>query len=158
VVVEEILMDLPRSHVENGVILEDNSEEFLRTPTPLVESLAFAAGSSASTPPAPAVQTPTPRGNDLDDSSDDDEDDDEEEEEEEEEENINEEANDEQQDHYVVFWPVTKHYTSMFKTGHLTYYRMFYMRWEPMSDPCMRQGEYTSLLGLAITSLAFMSG
>jgi hypothetical protein len=89
VVVEEIPMDFPRIRVENGVILEDNSEEFLPTPTPLAESLAFAAGSSASAPPAPAVQAPDPGGDDPDDSGDDDEDD--EEEEEEDEENINEE-------------------------------------------------------------------
>jgi hypothetical protein len=40
----------------------------------------------------------------------------------------------------------------------LTCCRMFCMRWEPMFDPCMRQGECTSPLGLATTSLAFMSG
>jgi hypothetical protein len=102
--------------VVNKDILEDNSEEFLPTPTPLVESLAFAAGVSSSAPPAPAVQAPTPGGDDPDDSSDDDEDDDEEEEEE----NVNEEANDEQQDNFEVIWPVTEHYTSMFETGHFT--------------------------------------
>jgi hypothetical protein len=95
VVVEEIPADLPRIRVENEVILEDSLEEFLPTPTPLAESLAFAVGSSASVLPAPVVQAPAPRGDDPDDSGDDDEDD----EEEEEEENINEEANDEQQDH-----------------------------------------------------------
>jgi hypothetical protein len=116
VVVEEIPVDLPRIRVENGVILEDSSEEFLSTPTPLAESLAFAAGSSASTLPAPAVQAPTPGGDDPDDSGHDDEDDDEEEDYDEE--NINDEANDEQQDHYVGLWPVTEHYTSMFDTGH----------------------------------------
>jgi hypothetical protein len=87
VVVEEIPVDLPCIRVENGVILEDNSEEFLPTPTPLAESLAFAAGSSASAPPAPAVQAPAPRDDDPDKSGDDDEDD------EEDEENLNEEAN-----------------------------------------------------------------
>jgi hypothetical protein len=101
VVVEEIPMDLPRIHVENRVILEDSSEEFLPTPTPLAESLAFADGSSSSAPPAPAVQALAPGGDDPDDSGDDDEDDDKEEEEE----NVNEEADDE-------------HYTSMFETGH----------------------------------------
>jgi hypothetical protein len=147
-------VDLPRICVENRVILEDNSEEFLPTPTPLAQSLAFATGSSALAPPAPAVQAPAPRGNDPDDSGDDDEDD-----EEEEAENVNEEANDEQQDHYMRLWPVTEHYTSMFETGHfLTCCRMFCMRWEPTSDPCMRQGECTILLRLATTSLAFMSG
>jgi hypothetical protein len=80
----------------------------------LAESLAFAAGSSASAPPAPAVQAPGPRGDHPDDSGDDNEDD----EEEEDEENINEEANEEQQDHYVGLWPVTEHYTSMFEAGH----------------------------------------
>jgi hypothetical protein len=108
-------MDLPCIWVENGVILEDSSEEFLPTPTPLAESLAFIAGSSASAPPAAAIHALAPGGDDPDDSGDDDEDD---EEEEEDEENINEEANEEQQDHYVGLWPVTEHYTSMFETGH----------------------------------------
>jgi hypothetical protein len=93
-VVEEIHVDLPRIRVENGVILVDSSEEFLPTPTPLAESLAFAAGSSSSAPPAPAVQAHDPRGDDPDDFGDDDEDD--EEEKEEEEENMNEEVNNEQ--------------------------------------------------------------
>jgi hypothetical protein len=115
VVSEEIPMDLPRIRVDNGVILEDSSEEFLPTPTPLAESLAFAAGSSASAPLAPIVQAPSPGGDDPDNSSDDNEDD---EEEEEDEENLNEEANEEQQDHYVGLWTVTEHYTSMFETGH----------------------------------------
>jgi hypothetical protein len=113
-VVEEIHMDLPYIRVENGVILEDSLEEFLPTPTPLVESLAFTTGPSASAPPALAVQTPALGGDDPNDSGDDDEDDDEEEDEE----NINDEANEEQQDHYVGLWPVTKHYTSMFETRH----------------------------------------
>jgi hypothetical protein len=89
VVVEEIPVDLPRIRVENGVILEDISEEFLPMPTPLAESLAFADGSSASAPPTPAVQAPAPGGGDPDDSGDDYEDDDEEEDKE----NVNEEAN-----------------------------------------------------------------
>jgi hypothetical protein len=114
VVVEEIPVDLPHIRVENIVILEDISEEFLPTPTPLVESLAFAAGSSSSVPPAPAAQAPAPGGDDPDDSSDDDEDD----EDEEKEENVNEEANGEQQDHVMGIWPVTEHYTSMFEMGH----------------------------------------
>jgi hypothetical protein len=84
VVIEEISVDLPRIRVENGVILEDISEEFLPTHTPLADSLAFAAGSSTSAPPAPAVPALAPGGNDLDDSGDDDEDEEEEEEEEEE--------------------------------------------------------------------------
>jgi hypothetical protein len=107
VVVKEIPVDLPRIRVENGVIQEDRSKEFLPTPTPLAESLAFAAVSSSSAPPAPAVQSPAPRGDDPDDSGDDDEED---EDGEEEEENINEEANGEQQDHFVWVWPVTEHY------------------------------------------------
>jgi hypothetical protein len=111
VLVEEIPVYLPHLHVENGVVLEDNSEEFLSTPTPLAESLAFVARASSSA--TPAVQAPAPRGEDLDDSGDHDED-----EEEEEEENANEEANGEQQDNFVGIWPVTEHYTSMFKTGH----------------------------------------
>jgi hypothetical protein len=154
VVVEGIPVDLPRIRVENGVILEDNSEEFLPTPTPLEESLAFAVGSSSSAPPAPAVQAPAPGGDDLDDSGDDDEDD----EKEEEEENINEEANGEQQDHFVGIWPVTEHYTSMFETGHFpnllqdvlhalgTYIRPLYET-RRVYEP----------LGLATTSLTFMS-
>jgi hypothetical protein len=100
----------------------------------LAESLAFAARSSASAPPAPAVQARAPGGNNLDDSSDDDED----EEEEDDEENHNEEANEEQQNHYMGLWPVTEHYTSMFEKGHFpnllqdilhalgTYYRPLY--------------------------------
>jgi hypothetical protein len=32
------------------------------------------------------------------------------------------------------------------------------MRWEPTSDPCMRQGEFPSPLRLATTSLTFISG
>ncbi len=90
-VVEETPVDLPHICVENGVILEDSSEEFLPTPTLLAESLAFAAGSSSSTRPTPAVQAPAPGGDNPDDSGDD----------EEEEENINDEANNEQQDHYM---------------------------------------------------------
>jgi hypothetical protein len=35
VVVAEVSVDLPRIRVEHGVILEDNSEELLPTPTPL---------------------------------------------------------------------------------------------------------------------------
>jgi hypothetical protein len=81
VVVEEIPVDLPRIRGENRVILEDNSEEFLPTPTPLTESLAFTAGLSASAPPAPAVHALAPGGNEPDDSSDDNEDEEEEEEE-----------------------------------------------------------------------------
>ena len=40
----------------------------------------------------------------------------------------------------------------------LTCCRMLCMRWEPTSDPHMRPGECASLLRLATTSLAFMSG
>jgi hypothetical protein len=67
VVVEEVLVDLHHLRVENGVILEDSSEEILVTPTLLSESLAFAAGASSSAPPAPAVQAPAPGGNNPDD-------------------------------------------------------------------------------------------
>jgi hypothetical protein len=115
VVVEEISVDLPRLRVENGVILENSSEELLPTPTALAESLAFAARSSASAPPAPAFQAPAPGGNDPDDSRDNDEDDNNEEDDEE---NVNEEADSVQQDYYMGLGPVTEHYTSMFKTGH----------------------------------------
>jgi hypothetical protein len=106
VVVEVIPMDLPRLRVENRVVLEDSSKEFLPTPTPLAESLAFAVGSSSSAPLAPAAKPllleETTRGDSGDD----------------EEENVNEEANGEQQDHFVGIWPITEHYTSMFETGH----------------------------------------
>jgi hypothetical protein len=81
VVVEEIHVDLPRIRVENRVILEDSSQEFLPTPTSLAESLAFTTGSLASAPLAPAVQAPTPGGDDPDDSGDDDEDEEEDDEE-----------------------------------------------------------------------------
>jgi hypothetical protein len=114
VVVEEVPVDLLRIRVEHGVILEDSSEELLPTPTPLAESLAFAARSSTSAPPAPAVQAPAPGGDDLDDSGDDDEDDDDENDEE----NINEEANGDHQDYFMGFGPITELYTSMFETGH----------------------------------------
>jgi hypothetical protein len=109
VVVEETPVDLPRIRVERGVILEDNLEELLPMPTLLAESLAFAARSSTSAPPAPAVQAPAPGGDDPDDSS-------------------------------------------------LTCCKTCCTHWEPTSDPCTRQGECTSLLGLVTTSLAFMSG
>jgi hypothetical protein len=115
VVVEEVLVDLPHIRVGNGVILEDSSEEQLPTPTPLAESLAFAARSSTSAPPAPAVQAPAPGGDDPDDSGDDDEDDDDEEDEEE---HVNEEANYAQQDYFMGFGHVVEHYTSMFETRH----------------------------------------
>jgi hypothetical protein len=113
VLVEEVPVDLPHLHVENGVVLEDNSVEFLLTPTPLAESLAFAAGASSSAPLAPAVQAPAPRGDDLNDFGDDDE-----HYEKEEDENINEEAHDEQHDNFEVIWHVNEHYTSMFETVH----------------------------------------
>jgi hypothetical protein len=101
--------------VENVVNLEDNSEEQLPTPTPLVESLAFAAGSSTSAPPAPAFQAPAPGGDDPDDSGDDDDDDDDEEGGDE---HVHEEADYAQQDNFMGFGPVVEHYTSMFETGH----------------------------------------
>jgi hypothetical protein len=90
VVVEEVSVDIPRIRVEHGVIMEDSSEELLSMPTPLAESLAFAARSSTSAPPTLAVQAPAPGGDDPDDSRDDDEDDDDDENDEE---NVNEEAN-----------------------------------------------------------------
>jgi hypothetical protein len=108
-------VDLPRIRVEHGVILEDSSEELLPTPTLLAESLAFAARSSTSAPPAPAVQHPTPGGDNLDDFGNNDEDDDDDKAEEEQ---VNEEANYAQQDYFMGFGPVTEHYTSMFETGH----------------------------------------
>jgi hypothetical protein len=113
VVVEEVLADLPPIRVENVVILEDSSEEQLPTPTPLAESLAFAARSSTSTP---AFQAPAPGGDDPDDSGDDDDEDDNDEEGGDE--HIHEEADYAQQDNFMGFGPVVKHYTSMFETGH----------------------------------------
>jgi hypothetical protein len=115
VVVEEVPVDLPHIRVENGVILEDSSEEQLPTPTPLAESLPFATRSSTSAPPAPAVQAPAPGGDNPDDSGDDD---DEDGDDADEEEHVNEEANYAQQDYFMGFGPVVKHYTSMFETGH----------------------------------------
>jgi hypothetical protein len=44
VVVEEVPMELHHLHVRNGVILEDNSEEILATPTLLSKSHAFDVG------------------------------------------------------------------------------------------------------------------
>jgi hypothetical protein len=113
VVVEEVFVDLHHICVENGVILEDRSEEILATPTPLSESLAFLAGASSSGPPAPAAQALAPGGDDPDDFGDGGEDDDDDDEE-----NKNEEANNEQENNFVGIWPVTEHYTSMFETGH----------------------------------------
>jgi hypothetical protein len=115
VLVEEVPVDLRHIRVENGVILEDSSEEQLPTPTPLAESLAFRAGSSTSAPPAPAVQAPAPGGDDPDNSGDDDEDDDDDEGEDEQ---VNEEANYAQQDYFMGFGPIVEHYTSMFEMGH----------------------------------------
>jgi hypothetical protein len=115
VVVEEVPADLPPIQVENVVNLEDSSEEQLPTPTPLAESLAFAAGSSTSAPSAPAFQAPAPGGDDPDDSGDNDDEDDDDEGEDE---HVNEEADYAQQDNFMGFGPVVEHYTSMFETGH----------------------------------------
>jgi hypothetical protein len=116
VVVEEVPVDLSRIRVEHGVILEDSSEELLPTHTPLAESLAFAARSSTSAPPAPVIQAPAPVGDDLDDSGDDDVGD--ENDNEDEEEQVNEEANYAQKNYFMGFGSVTEHYTLMFNTGH----------------------------------------
>jgi hypothetical protein len=113
VVVEEVPADLPPIRVENVVNLEDSSKEQLSTPTLLVESLAFAAGSSTSAPSAPAFQAPAPGGDDPDDSGDDDDDD-----EEGGDEHVHEEADYAQQNNFMGFDPVVEHYTSMFETGH----------------------------------------
>jgi hypothetical protein len=116
-VVEEVPADLPPIRVENVINLEDNSEEQLPTSTPLVESLAFAAGSSTSALSAPAFQAPAPGGDDPDDSGDgDDEDDDDEDDGEDG--HVNEEADYAQHDNFMGFGPVVEHYTSMFETGH----------------------------------------
>jgi hypothetical protein len=116
VVVEEVPADLPPIRVENVVNLEDSSEEQLSTPTPLAESLTFAAGSSTSAPPAPAFQAPAPGGDDPDDSGDDDDKDDDEKEGGDE--HVHEEADYAQQDNFMGFGLVVEHYTSMFETGH----------------------------------------
>jgi hypothetical protein len=108
VVVEEAPANLPSVQVENVINLEDSSEEQLPTPTPLAESLAFAAGSSMSASSAPAFQAPAPGGDDPDDSGDDDGED----------EHVNHEADYAQQDHFMGIGPVVEHYTSMFETGH----------------------------------------
>jgi hypothetical protein len=154
VVVEEVLVDLHQLCVENGVILKENLEAILATPTPLPGSQDFAARASSSAPPAPVAQAPAPRGEDPDDSGDGGEG-----EEEEEEEINNKEANDEQEDNFVRIWPVTKHYTSMFETGHFpnllqdvlhalgTYVRSLYDT-RQVSEP----------LGIVTTSLACISG
>jgi hypothetical protein len=155
VVVEEVPVDLPRIRVEHGVILEDSSEELLPMPTPLAESLTFAARSSTSASPAPAVQAPAPGGDDPDDSWDDDEDDDDEDEED----NNNEEANDAQQEYFMGFGPVTEITQQCSRRGTSpTCCKTCCIRWDPTSDPCTRQGECASLLGLATTSLASTSG
>jgi hypothetical protein len=116
VVVEEVPADLPPIRVENVVILEDSSEEQLPTPTPLAESLAFAARSSTSAPPAPTFQAPAPGGDDPDDCGDDDDENDDDEEGGDE--HVHEEADYAQQDYFMGFSPVVEHYTSMFETGH----------------------------------------
>eukprot|EP00267_Zea_mays_P047741 XP_020400232.1 nucleophosmin-like [Zea mays] len=99
VVVEEVSAGLPPIRVENVVNLEDSSEEQLPTPTPLAESLAFAAGSSTSAPSAPAFQAPAPGGDDPDDSGDDDDEDDDDDEGGDE--HINEEADYAEQDNFL---------------------------------------------------------
>jgi hypothetical protein len=116
VVVEEVPVDLPHIRVENVVILEDSSEEQLSMPTPLAESLAFAARSSTSALPAPAVQAPAPSGDDPDDSGDGDDEDDNDDEGGDE--HVNQEADYAQQDYFIGFGPVVEHYTSMFEMGH----------------------------------------
>jgi hypothetical protein len=118
VVVEEVPVDLPHIRVENVVNLEDSSEEQLSMPTPLVESLAFAARSSTSAPPAPAVQAPAPGGDDPDDSGDDDDEDDDDDEGGDE--HVHQKADYAQQDYFMGFGPVVKRYTSMFETGHFS--------------------------------------
>jgi hypothetical protein len=102
--------------VENVVNLEDSSEEQMPTPTPLAESLAFAAGSSTSASSAPAFQAPAPGGDDPNDSGDDDDEDGDDNEGGDE--HVHEEADYAQQDNFMGFGPVVEHYTSMFETGH----------------------------------------
>jgi hypothetical protein len=81
VVVEEVPVELHHLHVENGVILEDGSEEILATPTMLSDSHAFASRASSSAPLVPVSQAPAHGGDDPDDSGNDGDDDDDAEEE-----------------------------------------------------------------------------
>jgi hypothetical protein len=126
-VVEEVPVELHHLHVENGVILEDNSEEILATPTPLSESHAFAARTSSLALPVPVAQAPAPRGDDPDDSGDGEDDDNEAEEEEE---NNNEEANDEQEDNFVGIYGLSPSITLQCLRRDIsqTCYRMYFMR------------------------------
>jgi hypothetical protein len=151
VVVEEVPVELYHLHVENGVTLEDNSDEILATPTLLSKSHAFAAGASSSAPPVPAPQAPAPGGDDLDDSGDGGDEDDEAEEEEN---NNNEEVNNEQEDNFAGMWPVTELYTSMFETGHFQNLLQSVLHaLELTSDLSMTHDECLSPLGLVTTSL-----
>jgi hypothetical protein len=123
---------------------------------PLAESLAFAAGSSASAPPAPAVQAPAPGGDDPDDSMT----------------MMKMMTKKKKMKRTATRKPTKNSGTTMWGYGlslnitpqcsrhgtSLTCCRMFCMRWEPTSDPCTISDECMSLLGIATTSLAFMSG
>jgi hypothetical protein len=139
VVVEEVPADLPPIRVENVVNQEDSSEEQLPTPTPLAESLAFAARSSTSAPPAPAVQAPAPGGDDPDDSGDDDAEDDDDEGGDK---HVNQEADYTQQDYFMGFGPVVEHYTSMFEMGHFPNLLQEVLHaLGTYVHPCTKQGE-----------------
>jgi hypothetical protein len=153
VVVEEIPVDLPRIRVENGVILEDSLEEFLPTPTPLAESLAFAAGSSSSAPrqhqqSKPLLLEATPRTTLVTMMK-----------------MMKKKRTSTRKPTVNIrttTWgyglsPNIMHQCSR-RSTFLTCCRMFYICWEPTSDPCMRPGRCASPLRLATTSLAFMSG
>jgi hypothetical protein len=153
VVVKEIPVDLPRIRVEKRVILKDSSEEFLPTPTPLAESLAFVARSSSSAPPAPAVQALLPEATTRATL-------------------VTTMKKKKRRRTTSTKKPTMNSRTTTWGYGmslniihqcsrqgtSLTYCRMFCMHWEPTSDPCMRPGECANPLRLATRSLAFMSG
>jgi hypothetical protein len=127
VVVEEIPVDLPRIRVENGVILEDNSKEFLPPPVGRITSLVTMMKTmmkkkkmrkTSMRKPMKYSRTTTWG--------------------------------------YGLSLNITPQCSRQGTS--LTCYTMFCTRWEPTSDPCTTPGECTSLLGLATTSLTFMSG
>jgi hypothetical protein len=152
VVVEEIPVDLPRILMEKGVILEDSSEEFLPTPTLLAESLALQLDRQLqhrqhqqSKPLLPEAMTRM---------------------------TLLTMMKTKKMRKTSTMKPTKNNRTTTWGYGlslniipeclrqgtSLTCCRMCCMRWEPTSDPCMRQSECTSLLGLATTSLVIMSG
>jgi hypothetical protein len=145
VVVEEVHVELHHLQVRNGVILEDSSEEILATPTPLSESHAFVVGASSSAPPIPVAQAPAPGGDVPDDSGDDDE---------EEENNDNMRMSTMNKKTTSLDCGLSRNITLQCsrRDTFQTCCKMCYMRWEPMFDLYMTQGECLYLLGLITTS------